>query len=182
MKPFALMPPLSFAVFYTGVLIAVAFYPGWNPFDYTLSDLGSHNSPDSAIIFNAGCWLSGIILALGGIGKAFAEKGLNRIAGIVLTVSGIGLFALGFATCDYPEIHDTDTYVIFLSAIASMAVATISDARDRDWLVVCTSIAIAVLMLILNESFSGAIGETVLISGAFAWSVIQVYKYHKNED
>ena len=71
---------------------------------------------------------SGIILAAGGVGKSMSESGLNRLAGISLVISGAGLFALGFATSDYPAVHDFATFVIFIFAIVAMVLATASSS------------------------------------------------------
>lgn len=181
MRTFALMPLLSFLVFFLGVFIGATFFPGWNPEDYTLSDLGRHSNQMSSLFFNGGCWLSGIILAAGGVGKSKAEGGLNRLAGISLAISGMGLFALGFATSDYHDIHDFTTFVIFIFAIIAMFLATLSDALDKDKFVVIASLVILIVMLLLRPVSLSGTGEIILISGAAAWSAVQIYKYHRNE-
>ncbi len=182
MRKYPLLPVLSFLVFFLGVCIGALFYPGWNGNEYTLSDLGKHGNQMSSLFFNGGCWLSGMILAAGGVGKAVSEGGLDRFAGISLVISGIGLFTLGFATGDYREIHDLTTYVIFIFAIAAMALATASDAMKRDWSIVIFSLIILIAALMTQPvSFNGT-GETILISAAAAWSLVQVYKYHRNDD
>lgn len=182
MRKYPLLPLLSFMVFFLGVLIGATFFPGWNPNDYTLSDLGKHSNQMSSLFFNGGCWLSGIILAAGGVGKSMSESGLNRLAGISLVISGAGLFALGFATSDYPAVHDFATFVIFIFAIVAMVLATTSDAMKKDWFVVISSVIILIVALITQPiSFNGT-GETILISAAAAWSLVQVCKYHRNED
>ena len=182
MKAFAVLPVMSFLVFFLGVCIAALFYPGWDADVNTLSDLGRHENPMSSIFFNGGCWLSGIILAAGGVGKARSEEGSDRFAGIALAVAGFGLFALGFATGDYSEIHDMTTYVIFISAIAAMILATASDALRKDWFVVVSSIIILILMVIQGQFFHEGTEETMLIAGAALWSMVQIWKYGTKDD
>ena len=174
MRKYPLLPVLSVLVFFLGVCIGALFYPGWNGNEYTLSDLGKHGNQMSSLFFNGGCWLSGIILAAGGVGKSVSERGLNRLAGISLAISGAGLFALGLATSDYPEIHDLTTFVIFIFAIVAMVLATLSDAFRRDRFVVISSLIILIVIIVLRE--------IILISGAAAWSLVQIIKYRRIGD
>lgn len=117
---------------------------------------------------------------IGGIWKGIREDGLNRISSILLAIAGVGLFAIGIATGEYPAQHDLATGTLFTCALASMFFATLHDVLNKDRLVLYSSLFIGLLLLIQWPLLLGGTQETVIIFGAAAWSLVQVYKYYKS--
>lgn len=180
MRGYVLIPPIAFSVFLLFTNTSAMLCSWWHPFWSTLSDLGRNYNHDSQIIFNAGCWISGILLSIGGVWKSLCEDGLNKAGGILLAIAGAGLFAVGFATGDYPQAHDIATAVLFIFALGAMALITLDDVMNKDRLVLYSSLLIGLVMLIQWPLLYGGTQELVMILGAAAWSMVQVYKYYKS--
>ena len=120
--------PLSFitglsaiVIFWSFTLISISFFPGYNPMNNWMSDLGSNSlNPKGAIFFNIGCIITGIFLFPFYIGLFEFYIGgrknkrltmLTQLAGITaaFTIIMIGLFPLD----RYPLLHGIWASVLF---------------------------------------------------------------------
>lgn len=92
-----------------GLIIAEAYYPGYNISQNYISDLGIG---PSAIIFNVSIFLLGFFIILG---TYFLYKVLNnKVFIIMLVLIGLGCMGVGIFTDDVQPIHNIAAIIIFL--------------------------------------------------------------------
>lgn len=179
-KPFVFAAPFAFLLFFMFVCLAAAFNPLWGTSSHNLSHLGVGDNRLSVWLYNSGCFISGVLMSLYGVGKYIFEEGLHKRAGIFFIIAGIGLFLEGIATCDYEPAHSIATAILLVPAGIGIVLATISDIRDGNRLVLYSTIILMVLLVIQWPFFFGATSEIMPIIAASFWSLIQLYKYYEN--
>ena len=180
-KPFVFAAPFAFLLFFMFVCLAAAFNPLWGTSSHNLSHLGVGDNRLSVWLYNSGCFISGILMSLYGVGKYIFEEGLHKRAGIFIIIAGIGLFLEGIATGDYEPAHSIATAILLVPAGIGIVLATISDIRDGNRLVLYSAIILLVLLIIQWPFFFGATSEIMPIIAASFWSLVQLYKYFNDE-
>lgn len=111
----------AIVIFWIFTLISISFFPGYNPMNNWMSELGSSIlNPKGAIFFNIGCVITGIFLFPFYLGLFEFYVGgtknkrltvLTQIAGFTaaFTIIMIGLFPLDY----YPVLHGIWASILF---------------------------------------------------------------------
>lgn len=105
---FSLVGTLTFGVLW---LACILYDPSWDPAQNSISDL---SMPPTAPIFATACILTGILLALYGIGKVIYDDMPGWVAGIAMVLGSVGLCAMGMFNKEFYDIH-------FLTAAIAVA-------------------------------------------------------------
>ena len=188
-KPYILSAPIAFIVIFLGIIIAAPLDTKWDIMgNYDLSDLGKYTRRTlaCAVVFNISCHASGIFLCLFGIGKYKFENGLDKIAGVFFILCGAGLFLVGLFTADIPTLHNIAAGIFAISMTTGVVLATVSDIKKGDKLVLYSGIIILIVLVQGWELFELILGvlqnarsELLSILCAAAWFMVQLYKYKK---
>ncbi len=98
----AILAPVVFVLL---IVIAILNYPGYNPVENYLSDLGI--GKNSAVFFNLGVAIMGIFVILMSISfyKIFNDNFLCKAGSVLLLLGGIFLVGVGIITSEYGFMH-----------------------------------------------------------------------------
>ncbi len=122
---FAWFGILGVAVFMTIWLFASAADPAWEFGVNTLSEFGISDT-DAKLFFNFGCMITGILMAVFGVGRAAYGKNVGHsVGGSMIFVAGVALALVGVFTMDQGYVHSFVAVVaalfIFMAMIAIAA-------------------------------------------------------------
>ena len=122
---FAWVGMVGVAAFITVWLCAENADAAWQFGVNTLSEFGISDT-DAKLYFNFGCMITGILVAVFGVGRTLYAKNAGHIAGgVFLFFGGIALALVGFFTMDDGNIHNfvaiAAALFIFLAMIAVAA-------------------------------------------------------------
>ncbi len=123
----AILFPLS--IYFT-IIVAILNAPWFDFYDNALSDLGVHEG--SALIFNTGIFLSGLIYGFYGLMKLKSAKNMiDKTGRVILLIAGVSLALVGVFPKNIKPFHTIFAWGFFI-LFPIGAVMTSIKARDKD--------------------------------------------------
>lgn len=174
-KPYYIIAPTAFAIYFTFVCLSALSDPSWNMFRNNLSDLGE-GSGVKALFFNIGCAISGAMLCIyGAIMRR--ERDLRHTAGALFIGGGVGLFLLAFATGDYEPAHSIAAGILLFGVGFAITIATWNDIKGGNTVVRNSTLVLLVFVIVQWPFLEGAVSEMMPILTASVWSVVQMHEH-----
>jgi hypothetical membrane protein len=157
-----------------GLIIAEAYYPGYNISQNYISDLGIG---PSAIIFNLSIFLLGLFIFLG---TYFLYKFLNnKVFTVMLIFIGLGCVGVGIFTDDVQPIHSIAAIIIFLfGGFAAIFSYKLLKIRFKLINIILGIIALSALVLFITNQYLwlGPGGmERMIVFPILIWTYIVSY-------
>ncbi len=174
-RTFALVGILAAILFAAIWIIAAHEDPSWTLGTNTLSDMGISDVEVTANLFNYGCVVSGLLLAVFGIGKATCETGANRTGGMLLIAAAMFFVCVGFVTKDVGNgnPHLLVAYLFFLFLVLGIVASTVGDWMEGRGLTASVSSILIVFCLGVSIGSTLAMTEAVVVACALLWTILQ---------
>ncbi len=163
----------AFAVLW---LVAVFADSSWVFGENTLSDLGVSEVSAAADAFNFGCMITGCLVVIYGIGKAWSCKGYAAASGAYILVSGILLVLIGLFTEDSGNIHNYFAILFFILILLAVIITAVGDSKAGNNLFAAVGGIVALIAIsgLFIESIEGA--EAIAVICILAWLVFDSIK------
>lgn len=156
--------PVFFIVMWTASAITDGT---WTFGNNTLSELGISNNPVSAVLFNTGCILTGLVVAISGVIRY--KCGERKIISALFTLDGTLLLLIGVFTLDVLPVHMT---VAISFCVVSLLLATHTAGalflKRRHWLAVPLAVGV-IFDLVCLIALSFPLAEALVIISSFIW-------------
>ena len=169
--PFAAIGFLAAFALAVIITVAVNADSSWVYGENMLSDLGISDVELTKNLFNYGCIVIGVLVAVFGIGKALAENGCNRASGCFTAIAALFMIVIGFIHSDFGNgnTHDAAAVLIFLFLIVAMGLSAVGDWKVGASLNAALS---SILILIIVGCFVGMEiekVEVIAVACAIVW-------------
>lgn len=157
-------------IFSIAWVVAAAADQSWILGSSYISDLGVSDVSLSKDLFNYGCMLAGVLMAVYGAGKAYAYKNAECASGILLVFAGIMLILIGF-------VHEGDTYhrpisiLFFIFLVFAILCAGYADGKAGRMLNAAAAAFAVAAGAMAFFGISIEMGESIMAAGALAWIV-----------
>ena len=180
----------AIVIFWIFTLISISLFPGYNPMNNWMSDLGSSIlNPKGAIFFNIGCVITGIFLFPFYLGLFEFYIGgkknkrltiLTQLAGFTaaFTIIMIGLFPLDY----YPVLHGIWASILFCTTVIAFLLPSIALYKYDFTRTLAKYGFIATIVNILFFVFFFPIFEWLTILFAFGFIALIIESLNKQID
>jgi len=157
-------------------MIAVFADASWTFQENFISDLGVSDSDTARAAFTLGCIITGAVMALYGVSKAWNGKSATAASGVFIVGAGIFLALIGVFNKDAGDIHCYVAYLFFLCILLGIVIGAIADYKKGNALFAATAggvvvIALSSYFIVTYEGF-----EVVSVICILAWFVIDCIK------
>lgn len=133
--------PILFTVI---VLICASLRSGYSHIHQFISELGATGTANANLMNWAGFIPTGVLITMFGVSliQLLPKKFLTLSGSVLIMIYGIGVFVVGFLSCDpgcpkegslENNLHDKISGLIFISVIVGMLILGISFRRLRFW-------------------------------------------------
>ena len=160
-------------VFTTCWIISAFLWDDWTLGADSLSSIGASREFPSAIIFNFGCLLTGILIIFPGLYLIEHENDMCRYSGYAALLCSVPCAGMGIITEDYGIYHTITASLYSLFAVAFIATSAAGDYKEGKK--IYTMIAIIMLPFCLLLSFVEPFGTFEPVGASFIlfWTFIQ---------
>ncbi|MBO7409697.1 MAG: DUF998 domain-containing protein [Candidatus Methanomethylophilaceae archaeon] len=162
---------LSVIVFVIPLAVSVRNDKIWMLGQETISHLATDGYPLAAIMFNAGCVLSGMFSFIFGMGLLTAD-GLKYWAAFPFMIASLGIIMVGVIDRSYGKPHRVAAGIYFFSAVVSISMTVASCIIDGPlWAGIfgCVLLSTMVLMAVTQRI---QVFEPYLVFGNCTWTVL----------
>ncbi|WP_230742069.1 DUF998 domain-containing protein [Methanooceanicella nereidis] len=180
-----------FLIFSVFTLTSIALFPdGFSPFENWISDLGnSEYNPSGSMIFNIGCMITGISMALFFIGlkRHYTTEKNKRNMTLTLAMglfSSFSLIMIGIFSEDYPQEHTLWSGIFFVALIIFMILANITLMKHKGFFKPIGYYAFVIIMLDLALIVTKVMGmkvpilEWLTVFASIIWILLLAYNIH----
>ena len=177
-KPYAYAGLAAPVIMILCVLFCVIFEDGWDYKVNSMCDFGVSSNPAVAIAFVGGCFVSGILFMIAGLGWVlFEESKYVRIGGAVVIVSGVALICVGIFDKTY-DFHPYVSIVYAIIFIVGIAFVCLQDIIDRHLILVggFTILALYGAATLFSDFAPYALTQTLLMGYVFVWFFLKNLK------
>ena len=157
-------------------MIAVFADASWAFEENFISDLGVSDSDTARAAFTLGCIITGAVLALYGVSKAWNGKSAVAASGVFIILAGVFLALIGVFNQDAGDIHDYVSYLFDICILLGAVIGAIADYKKGNALFAATAgglvvISFASYFMLTYEGF-----DVVAAICMLAWFTIECIK------
>lgn len=176
--PFAVVGIVAAAFFAMMWIVAANGDSTWVLGESMISDLGVSDVEDTANEFMYGCIITGILVIVFGIGKAYCEQGASTASGIFLAATGLFLALVGIFDENYGngDAHDAFAYMFFIFLFVAAACSIFGDHAEGKKINAAITAALILIVVGAIVGKEEAYYESAAAVCALLWIVAESVK------
>ncbi len=177
-RPYVICGMAAILLFTLAVMILGLADDKWSIGTDSISRLGVTPTAWVATTFNIICYITGILLAIYGIGKIIFEDGLYCAGGAFLMTSGIGAFFVGIFTDSFYPQHAVVAGIFAVGMGLALVFLTIADIMSGErWMAIFGFI---LMIVVIGSAFiKPETAQVACLACVFAWFIVHFTKCYK---
>ncbi len=167
----AIVVPILFSI---NLVSATIIDTTWSFGAKSLSRLGISENRLAAAMFNDGCIITGALGAAAGAMAAVCLRGIDRVTGVLYSVSLFLLIFVGAITMNDYDLHYAVSFSFAVCIAVTFLTSIAADIKLKRHPVINIVIAAAAIALMATQPFD--VWEVVLVTFVIIWSLLQGIK------
>jgi len=148
------------------IVVSIAYSPWFNIFNNALSDLGDPCRSATALIFNAGLAIGGLVIVVFALVDVLKY---NVVLAIILEILGSFLILIGIINDSYGYMHFVVSAIFFISAVVLLAYLALMLNSTLPLISFTIVVSVWTVYFIFRIPKGAAIPETISIVFASPW-------------